>query len=163
MSERSRQDFERNFALMDRKQASSMQETAAEKNQYALLGANAYQAMRRFEEAVKAYRQYLNFDKTDAEAYANYAYCLVETGNPQEAILQFEASYKLRSDDIDALIGLFATNALLNDASKMRKYRRLAEAKLQHPLGVNTLDELGARGYFYSDKFRQVWRAALEQ
>jgi tetratricopeptide (TPR) repeat protein len=163
MIQQSVQDFERSFALMDKAQPSSPQKTAAENNQYSLLRANAYQTMRRFQEAAQAYQHYLSFNKTDAGAHANYAYCLVEIGNPQSAIEQLEASYKLRSDEIDALIGLFATHSLLNDAARMLKYRRLAEAKLQHPLNVDTLDELSDRGYFYSEKFRQVWRAAVEK
>ena len=163
MAEKSASDFERSFALMDNEQASSPQSITVESNQYVLLKANAYQAMRRFKEASAAYQRYLSFNKSDASAYVNYAYCLIETGDPQAAILQFETSYALRSDEIDVLIGLFATNYLLNDAAKMRKYRRLAEAKLQRPLSLNTLDELSGRGYFYSDKFRQVWRSAVER
>ena len=161
MREQSAQDFERSFALMEKEQPSSTQNAANESNRYSLLKANGYQTMRRFQEASESYQRYLSFNKTDAEAYTNYAYCLVEIGNPQIAIKQFESSYKLRSDEIDSLIGLFATHALLNNTAETRKYRRLAEAVLQYPVSADTLDRLTAQGYFYSDKFRQVWQAAF--
>ncbi len=159
--DRSAADFEKSFQLMDHTQASSLRTIGDKTSEFPLLKADAYQQMHRYAEAAVAYREYLVFNKTNPQAYTNHAYCLIETGDLSAAVAQLETAYGLRDDDTDTLIGLFAAHYLLNDRALIAKYRRLIERRLNTRVGPGTLDRLADSGYFYTEKFKQIWRAAV--
>ncbi len=163
MREESTADFEKSFVLIDVAQAASPNLNVAEKIVFSLLKADGYQRMHRCADAIGSYQAYLVFKKNNPEAYSNYAYCLIETGDIQRAASQLEAGYTLQQDNVDILIGSFVTRSVLNDSSQARKYRRLIESHLKSPLQADTLETLMSTGYFYSEKFQQLWRSAVSK
>jgi tetratricopeptide (TPR) repeat protein len=117
-----------------------------------------YQYTLRYEKAIQSYEAYLNFNTTDADAYDNYGYCLLEADELTEAKNTFERAYELDKKNPDILVGLIAVNYLLDNNPGTQQYKQLLW-KLKPKLSktATVLDELEQEGYNYTPKFRKIF------
>jgi tetratricopeptide (TPR) repeat protein len=160
-------DFDKSFALMDEalaKQKNNAYQINKLQSDNSLLKAQAYQTLRRFEQANTAFETYLNFNTSNAMAYNNYAYCLFETGDPKKAMLNFEKSRKLDSHEIDSVVGLMASSYLLNNKADVSKYKSIINRDFSgYRVDEKLLDTLSQEGYSYTDTFLRVWKDMMSR
>jgi tetratricopeptide (TPR) repeat protein len=155
-------DFDTSFSLMDEllgKQKNNPYQLNKLKSEQSLLKAQAYQELKRFDQANAAYETYLNFNTKNANAYNNYAYCLLEMNNPQKALENFEKSHKLDDTEIDNVLGLITSHYLLNNKAAVSKYKSMVKRDFDdYTLDANLLEVLSQRGYSYTDTFKRIWK-----
>jgi tetratricopeptide (TPR) repeat protein len=160
-------DFEKSFGLMDealKNQKNNAYELSKLQSKNSLLKAQAYQLMGRYDTAATAYEAYIKFNTNDAVAYSNYAYCLIETGSLQKALLNLEKAYQLNKNDIDSVIGLIAVNYLLNNKAGVSKYKSVVKRDFSdYRLNAGMLDELSKYGYAYTDTFKRIWNDMMSK
>lgn len=158
-------NFEKSFQLMDKEILNSKKDSYVlnkEKSEKSLLKAQAYQMLEIYDKAVPAFQTYLAFNSTNAIALTNYGYCLLETGKPDEALINFEKAFKIDENEIDTIIGLISTNYLLKNTSNSKKYIKLLEKKFKNYKATpNLLQTLSNEGYFYSPKIVSIWNEAV--
>src|SRR5690606_29422084 len=138
--------FEKSFELMDAEIKNSKIDAYSlniEKSEKSLLKAQAYQMMEMYDKAIPAFQMYLAFNSKNPNAYTNYAYCLLESGKPDDAYSNFEKSFQLDENEIDTVIGLITTSYLLRNNSNVKKYIRHIEKNFKkYKVTPNLLDEL---------------------
>jgi tetratricopeptide (TPR) repeat protein len=160
-------DFEKSFELMDAKVSNEKNGTYTiniEKSSKSLLKAQAYQMMGQFDKAIPGFQSYLTFNTQDANAYNNYAYCLLESGKPDEALTNFEKAYQLNQQEIDVLLGLIVSNYLLRNKTNLKKYKKVLENDFPAYKANQQLPEiLTKEGYFYTPKFIKIWNDAIQK
>jgi tetratricopeptide (TPR) repeat protein len=162
MSDEAISDFDKSFAMMNKaleKQKHNPYQFSKLKSEQSLLKAQAYQELKNYEQANSAYEAYLNFNTKNANAYNNYAYCLLEMSKPQKALDNFEKSHQLNNKEIDNIVGLIATNYLLNNKAAISKYKFMIKREFNdYTLDANLLEMLSQRGYSYTDTFKRIWK-----
>jgi tetratricopeptide (TPR) repeat protein len=161
MNQEAISDFEKSFLLMDEalgKQKNNPYQLNKLQSEQSLLKAQAYQELKRFDQANAAYESYLNFNTKNANAYNNYAYFLLEMNNPQKALENFETSHKLDNKEIDSVLGLITSHYLLNNKAAVSRYKSMVKRDFnEYTLDANLLEELSQRGYSYTDTFKRIW------
>jgi tetratricopeptide (TPR) repeat protein len=162
MNQEALNDFEKSFLLMDEalaKQKNNPYQLNKLQSEQSLLKAQAYQELKRFDQANAAYEYYLNFNTKNANAYNNYAYFLLEINNPQKALENFETSHTLDSKEIDSVVGLITSHYLLNNKPAVSKYKSMIKRNFdEYTLDANLLEVLSQRGYSYTDTFKRIWK-----
>lgn len=157
--------FEKSFELMDndiKNSKNNAYRLNIEKSEKSLLKAQAYQMMKKYDKAVPCYQTYIAFNSLNDVAFSNYAYCLLEIGKPDDALINFEKAFNLNENEIDTVIGLILTNYLLRDNSSVKKYTKIIEKKFKnYKVNPNLLQDLSKEGYFYSQKIITIWNEAI--
>ncbi len=158
-------DFEKSFELMDSEKPNAKNGTYnlnVEKSNKSLLKAQAYQMLNEYNKAVPAFQTYLAFNTKDANAHNNYAYCLLETGKPDDALASFEKAYQLNNQEVDILLGLIATHYLLRNQTAVNKYKTLLEKNFpEYKVNKQLPEILSKEGYFYTERFMKIWNEAV--
>jgi tetratricopeptide (TPR) repeat protein len=129
-----------------------------DKSTIMLKKAAIYQSTLRFDKANQAYEAYLNFNTTDADAYDNYGYCLLEAGKVTEAKKALERAYQLDKKNPDILVGLIAVHYVLNNKTLANTYKQaLWTLKPKLSKTAASLEMLEHEGYSYTPAFKKIF------
>ena len=115
-------------------------------------------------EAALRMQQLLQAQPDNIDAQRNYGFMLLDLGRPQDAKRLFDQAFTREPDEVDGWLGLLACAMLDSDPAQLARLKRQFEQRFsgRYRLGEALPAELmRTEGYWYSERFLQLWRQLL--
>jgi tetratricopeptide (TPR) repeat protein len=115
-------------------------------------------------EAASRMQQLLQAQPDNIEAQRNYGFMLLDLGRPQDARQLFEQAFTREPDEVDGWLGVLACAMLDSDPAQLARLKRQFEQRFakRYVLSAGLPEQLmSSEGYWYSDRFLQLWRQLL--
>ncbi|MGV6494057.1 tetratricopeptide repeat protein [Stenotrophomonas rhizophila] len=115
-------------------------------------------------EAASRMQQLLQAQPDNIEAQRNYGFMLLDLGRPQDARQLFEQAFTREPDEVDGWLGVLACAMLDSDPAQLARLKRQFEQRFarRYVLSAGLPEQLmRSEGYWYSDRFLQLWRQLL--
>ena len=111
------------------------------------------------EAAVASLERSLQLRPDSASTLRNYGYVLLDLGRAAQAKTQFDRAFTREPDEVDGWLGLLACTALAEDARALARLKAQFAKRFEgrYALDRDLPTRLMRDGYWYSDRFLQLW------
>jgi tetratricopeptide (TPR) repeat protein len=115
-------------------------------------------------EAAIRMQQVLQAQPDNIDAQRNYGYMLLDLGRPQDAKRLFDQAFTRAPDEVDGWLGMLACAMLDSDRAQLGRLKRQFDQRFDRRYVLTAglpVQLMRSEGYWYSDRFLQLWRQLL--